>query len=165
MHMADLDFFDATGTINGIEQVEWPRLSLVDFLLSVLIEVLTVVPTLFAPQHWNDLCSRTNPRRNFPFLVHPASHLFQTLISPQSHTSHYLEPLAFHTPFKNPSRCANRFRLSSLSALDLTKPHSAYTWFSPVYRPFSSTFPTEIWTEAWSLALMMRLVAEHLRGT
>ena len=47
----------------------------------------------------------------------------------------------------------------------LTNPHSAYTWFSPVYRPFSSTFPTDICTEAWSLALMMRFVAEHLRGT
>lgn len=37
--------------------------------------------------------------------------------------------------------------------------------FSPVYRPFSSTLPTEICTEAWSLALMMRFVALHLRGT
>ncbi len=77
----------------------------------------------------------------------------------------YLVGCALHTLFKNPSFCANRFNASSLSARLRTNPHSAYTWFSPVYRPFSSTLPTEIWTEAWSLALMMRLVALHLRGT
>lgn len=70
-----------------------------------------------------------------------------------------------HTPFNMPSRCASRFNESSPSPIARTKPHRAYTWFSPVYRPFSSTLPTEICTEAWSLALMMRLVAEHLRGT
>jgi hypothetical protein len=43
--------------------------------------------------------------------------------------------------------------------------HNAYVAFSPVYRPLSSTLPIEIWTDAWSLALMMRLVALHLRGT
>jgi len=38
--------------------------------------------------------------------------------------------------------------------------------FSPwTARPFSSTLAIEIWQEPWSLALMMRPVAEHLRGT
>ena len=73
--------------------------------------------------------------------------------------------LALHTFFSSPSRCANRFMLSSLSPMARTKPHSAYVTFSPVYRPLSSTLPTEICTDAWSLALTMRLVAEHLRGT
>ena len=55
---------------------------------------------------------------------------------------------------------------SSLSPMARTKPQRAYTWFSPVMaRPFSSTLAIEIWTEPWSLALMMRLVALHLRGT
>jgi hypothetical protein len=40
---------------------------------------------------------------------------------------YYRTALALQTPFKKPSLCANRFRLSSPSALDLTKPHSAYT--------------------------------------
>src|ERR1700733_8319498 len=73
--------------------------------------------------------------------------------------------LALHTPFKNPSFCASLFSESSLSPMARTKPQSAYVWFSPVYLPFSSTLPTEICTDAWSLALMMRLVALHLRGT
>lgn len=77
----------------------------------------------------------------------------------------YLVCCALQTLFKNPSRCANRFMQSSPSALDRTNPQSAYVWFSPVYRPFSSTLPTLIWTEAWSLALMIRFVALHLRGT
>lgn len=72
---------------------------------------------------------------------------------------------ALQTCFKNPSFCANLLSASSLSPIALTNPQRAYVWFSPVYRPFSSTFATEIWTEAWSLALIMRLVALHLRGT
>ena len=77
----------------------------------------------------------------------------------------YLIRLPLHTFFNIPSLCASRFSESSPSPIALTKPHSAYTWFSPVYRPFSSTLPMEICTEAWSLALMMRFVALHLRGT
>lgn len=81
------------------------------------------------------------------------------------HGNIYLVALPLQTLLRKPSFWARRLRESSLSARERTKPHSAYTWFSPVYRPFSSTLPTLICTDAWSLALMMRLVAEHLRGT
>ena len=86
-----------------------------------------------------------------------------TIFVPTSSPPTYLLPL--HTPFKNPSRWLSRLTQSSDSPMARTKPHSAYTWFSPVYRPFSSTLPTEICTLPWSLAWMMRFVALHLRGT
>lgn len=69
----------------------------------------------------------------------------------QSSQAHSIEGAyrdALHTAFKKPSFCANRFNESSLSPIALTKPQRAYVWFSPVYRPFSSTLATEIWTEA-----------------
>lgn len=73
---------------------------------------------------------------------------------------------ALQTLLRRPSRWASRFMASSLSPIARTKPQRAKTWFSPwTARPFSSTFAIEIWTEPWSLALMMRLVALHLRGT
>jgi len=46
------------------------------------------------------------------------------IISHDSVPAH-LVGCALQTFFKNPSFCANRFKASSLSALDRTKPHSA----------------------------------------
>jgi len=94
-----------------------------------------------------------------------ATQIFCNLPSSQIRSLAYRVCCALQTFFRNPSRCANRLMQSSPSDCDRTNPHSAYVWFSPVYRPFSSTLPMEICTEAWSLALMMRFVAEHLRGT
>ena len=101
----------------------------------------------------------------FPVSLHlpsSSSSSFPTQIDPTP-TPIYL--LALQTLFKSPSFCASLLMQSSDSPIARTNPHRAYVWFSPVYLPFSSTFATEIWTEAWSLALMMRLVALHLRGT
>lgn len=79
------------------------------------------------------------------------------------HVSHRT---GLQTAFSSPSLCASRLRASSLSPIARTKPDSAYTWFSPgTALPLSSTLAIEICTDAWSLALMMRFVALHLRGT
>ena len=110
----------------------------------------------------NQISHSSSPHLSFSLFPHnprnPLTHIF-------TYSPIYRCELPLHTFFTKPSRCASRFRLSSPSPMARTKPQSAYTWFSPVYRPLSSTLPTEICTEAWSLALMMRLVAEHLRGT
>ena len=79
-------------------------------------------------------------------------------------------------PSNNPSLVANRFKESSLSLRVLTNPQSAYVVDCPgMTWPFSSTCPMLICTEAWSLAVMRRLVAAlssgqskgnyHFRGT
>jgi hypothetical protein len=52
---------------------------------------------------------------------------------------HTQERFALQTFFKKPSLCASLFSASSPSPIPRTKPQRAYTWVSPVARPFSST--------------------------
>lgn len=63
--------------------------------------------------------------------------------------------------FKSPSRLANRTIQSSDSPIIRMAPQMAYTFDVPVMEPvFGSTSTMLICTEAWSLAWMIRLLAE-----
>lgn len=62
--------------------------------------------------------------------------------------------------FRRPCSVARRLRESSDSLLRRTAPESANETYSPVATPLAFTLATLICTEAWSLAVMRRLVAE-----
>merc|ERR1719220_654368 len=64
-----------------------------------------------------------------------------------------------------PSFFANRLRQSSDSPVLRIVPQIAYVLDVPVILPvFSSTSAMLSWMEAWSLAAMIRLLAEHFLG-
>jgi len=93
--------------------------------------------------------------------------LLQTLkIKSQHRISQIKVVLGQRYPSNNPCSVANRFIESSLSLLVLTNPQSAYVVCCPgMMCPFSSTCPILIWTEAWSFAVMSRLVAALQRDS